>query len=517
MMLRLLAAGLILLLQMIESTRCAKVLIVPLNHKSHINIFGGMGKALVEEGHETWVLSTENFEKSLKKVKVVPLIFPLPYEADLGHLVEKFMIKEPSGKGMLEKLQPQFEKTFHLYCDEVLKNKTMMEIIKHQNFDLMVMDGTMGFSCLYTIPYKFDIPYITLHGFQTVSWPAGVTGLPSIEPDIMLEMSNKMTFWERIENLKVWISVTNDPIIELYDQYFLSTYAPEKPFKKFYDIVKDSEMFLLNYEILCLDYPRVSAPNYQFLGPSTASPVRPLPKDIEEFVQGAEHGLVIVTVGSFKAWQQTWRIMREKMFSAFGHLKQRVIVQYSLDDNPGNVPENVLILKWLPQNDLLGHPKTKLFICHGGNNGQNEAVYHGVPMLVIPIGVDQLSAGLRVKVHGYGNFIRDKETVTSEEVFYMMQEILYNESYSANIKKCSRIVRSMPTAKERFVFWVNHILEFGGSHLRPPSLDMPLYQVLMLDIIAFYVLILLGILHLILAVAYVAYRYIIKNAKVKQS
>ena len=350
-----------------------------------------------------------------------------------------------------------------------------MNIIKDQNFDLVVMDGAMGLQCMFTIPYKFDTPYITLHGFQTVSWTAGVTGLPSIEPDIMLEMSNQMTFWERITNLKMWISIFNDPGLDVYDQYILQTYAPEKPFKKLYDIIKDSEMFLLNYEIFCLDYPRVSAPNYQFLGPSTADPVKPLSKDIEAFVEGAEHGLVIMTIGSFQAWQHTWTVIREKMFNTFGRLKQRVIVQYSLDDNPGNVPENVLVLKWLPQNDLLGHPKTKLFICHGGNNGQNEAVYHGVPMLVIPIGVDQLAAGLRVKVHGYGNYIRDKETVTSDEVFEMMQEILYNDSYSANIKKCSRIVRSMPTAKERFVFWVNHILEFGGRHLRPPSLDMPLY------------------------------------------
>jgi UDP:flavonoid glycosyltransferase YjiC (YdhE family) len=36
--------------------------------------------------------------------------------------------------------------------------------------------------------------------------------------------------------------------------------------------------------------------------------------------------------------------------------------------------ENVLFLPWLPQNDLLGHPKTKLFITHCGKNGIFEAL-----------------------------------------------------------------------------------------------------------------------------------------------
>ena len=513
---RLLLAATLVTLLSTDFTSCSKVLVVPFNHKSHISLFGGFGNALLEDGHEVWILSIEKFRKSIEKKKLVPLLFHLPPEYDIGFKLEKFMEKNPTGEGLLEGVEQDMHIEFGRYCDEALGNKNIMNVIKNQKFDLVVMDGTMAFTCMYTIPYKYDIPFITVHGIQTVSWTAGVTGMPSIEPDIMLEVSNKMDFWQRLANLKIWWTVLNDPINEIHDQHFLQTYAPEKPWKSISAIQRDSEMFLLNYELLCLDYPRVSAPNYQFLGPGTAGVVKPLDKDLEEFVQGADHGVVVMTVGTFTAWQFTWRVMREKMFKAFGRLNQRVIVQYALDEDPGSVPENVLLLKWVPQNDLLGHPKTVLFVTHGGNNGQNEAIFHGVPMLVVPIAIDQRSAGVRMRAHSYGDYVNDLGKITSDELYDMMHEIISNDTYKTNIKKCSRIVRSMPSAHERFVFWVNHILEFGGKHLRPPSLDMPFYQVYMLDIIAFYLFIGLAAFHGTLVVLYLAYRYLTKGGKTKK-
>jgi UDP:flavonoid glycosyltransferase YjiC (YdhE family) len=53
------------------------------------------------------------------------------------------------------------------------------------------------------------------------------------------------------------------------------------------------------------------------------------------------------------------------------------------------VPENVYLQPWLPQNDILGQSNTVLFITHCGNNGLYEALYHGVPVLGIPLFSEQ--------------------------------------------------------------------------------------------------------------------------------
>ena len=64
----------------------------------------------------------------------------------------------------------------------------------------------------------------------------------------------------------------------------------------------------------------------------------------------------------------------DSFLAAFGRLPQRVIVKF---DNPvEGAPSNVLIRPFLPQQDILAHPKTILFVTHCGMHGVMEAIYH---------------------------------------------------------------------------------------------------------------------------------------------
>lgn len=47
-----------------------------------------------------------------------------------------------------------------------------------------------------------------------------------------------------------------------------------------------------------------------------------------------------------------------------------------------------------------GHPKTKAFVTHGGTNGIYEAIYHGVPMVGIPMFADQPDNLVHMKAKG---------------------------------------------------------------------------------------------------------------------
>ena len=54
------------------------------------------------------------------------------------------------------------------------------------------------------------------------------------------------------------------------------------------------------------------------------------------------------------------------------------------------MPPNLKALKWVPQNDILGHEKTKAFVSHMGINGAAEAAYHGVPIVAAPFTAERL-------------------------------------------------------------------------------------------------------------------------------
>jgi len=53
------------------------------------------------------------------------------------------------------------------------------------------------------------------------------------------------------------------------------------------------------------------------------------------------------------------------------------------------------------------------------------------------------------------------------------------------MKKLSVIFRDQPqTPLEQAVFWTEYVLRHGGKHLRSASVELPLYQYLLLDVIA---------------------------------
>ena len=66
--------------------------------------------------------------------------------------------------------------------------------------------------------------------------------------------------------------------------------------------------------------------------------------------------------------------------------------------------------------ELTGHPKARLYIAHGGLNGIYEGIYHAVPMVVMPLMLDdQKENAHRVEVKGMGIHL-DRSTLT-EEIF----------------------------------------------------------------------------------------------------
>lgn len=95
-----------------------------------------------------------------------------------------------------------------------------------------------------------------------------------------------------------------------------------------------------------------------------------------------------------------------------------------------DLSSNIKVASWLPQNDILGHNQTKLFINHGGANGLMEAAYHGVPMICAPFFGDQYDNAHLARRKGFAEVV-NLDTITADELVEVIIKVISNHRYTA--------------------------------------------------------------------------------------
>ena len=110
------------------------------------------------------------------------------------------------------------------------------------------------------------------------------------------------------------------------------------------------------------------------------------------------------------------------------------------------LPQNVLLVNRAPQLDVL--KRTSLFITHSGQGSTNEAVHYGVPMVCIPIFVDQPLVAHRV-ADELGLGIRlDFDKFTSDQLAESMTKVLTGKSYLERSLTYAQISRKYDAVTE---------------------------------------------------------------------
>ncbi len=183
----------------------------------------------------------------------------------------------------------------------------------------------------------------------------------------------------------------------------------------------------------------------------------------------------------------------KKFVHVFSHLQYDIIFKYPGDQIDG-ITENIHLVNWMPQNDLLAHPNLKLFITHGGLNSIIEAVYNKVPVIAFPFGFDQHSNSAFLQSRKMGLVMKITQ-FTEEEVITNIENIIEDATYAENIERASNIMKDMQANNmSNPVYWIEHVIKYGASHLRSNAYQLPLYQYLMLDVIGLGLFFLIAII-----------------------
>lgn len=151
---------------------------------------------------------------------------------------------------------------------------------------------------------------------------------------------------------------------------------------------------------------------------------------------------------------------------------------------PGK-PDNVMIGQWLPQDDILAHKNLVLFLTHCGLGSVTESMYHGVPIVGIPMFGDQEHNAAQALQEGWGQVVTFDD-LTEATLTAAIQEVLGNESYRKTVRKIADLYRDRPqTGLDLATFWVEYVVRHKGAHhLHYQGADLNFIQRNLIDVFA---------------------------------
>ncbi|XP_071525916.1 UDP-glucosyltransferase 2-like [Panulirus ornatus] len=371
-------------------------------------------------------------------------------------------------------------------CADSLASKEMQRV-QEEEFDLVVL-SIVGIDCFYPYVHKLQVPYIHMSPNALLGSYSDVAGnphFPSIVGNRFLEQEYPLTFTNRMFSTLIEVIWR---IATLY--YFYPRIEEECTSRQLWpdDAPSLTQMRINGSLIIINSVKTMETPTSPYVptvihaGGIHCQPAQPLPQELDDWVAGAgDAGFIFFSLGSFVKPSLVPEKYQKLLLQVFSSLEQRVLWKWD-QDAMDNMPANVRLSKWLPQQDVLGDPRLRLFITHGGLLSTQEATYHGVPLLGLPVFLDQQYNMEQVQREGWGRLLQ-WDNLTYDNLRQNILDIIHDTSLREEVSRRSALMRDQPMPVVSWVtYWVEYVMRYNGAyHLRCPAYNMPWYELYNVD------------------------------------
>ncbi|CAG9860676.1 unnamed protein product [Phyllotreta striolata] len=452
---------------------------------SHQLVFQPIWKELSLRGHQVTIITPN----PLKDPSLTNLT-----EIDVSFTYNKPAVKNPmryvkKEQRSLTKVRAIFDVFMELF-EEEMQSAGVQELLnkKDEKFDLFIVQISHYGNVFLPFANKYNTPVVGISSLGAFLHTHDVLGNPThpvISPDILLGLSENMSFLERLNTFLYNIS---------YRIYYYWVLLPEadKFSRKYFgddipylgELDKNLSLVMLSANPL-IHPPRPNVPNIININQLNVKEKKPLPKDIQEFLDSSPEGVIYFSLGSNVRSSSLSQELRKEIIGALAELPYKVIWKWEEDHLP-NQPKNVMVRKWLPQQDILGHPNVKVFFMQGGLQSIEETINNEVPLVGMPFFTDQPANLRKIEELGMGLMI-DHVSLTKDKLKAALLEVAQNKKYKENVIKGKAIINDQPMkGVEKAVWWIEYVLRHNGAkHLRSAAADMSFYNYFMVDVVLF--------------------------------
>ncbi|XP_066262229.1 UDP-glycosyltransferase UGT5-like [Euwallacea similis] len=487
-----------ILLLTITTASAANILIVyETARRSHQIWIGELAQALSKKGHNVTVGGS--FSRAIAESDEY---HPITFEGIfLSHY--KINRSEHLTANPLKKIHLNHDYNYAI-CNRTYHSngfKSLWSYPDNFTFDSILLDMTFG-PCLYPLIQKFGNPYTI--GFTPSSLTPylsevfGNGAYPSYVVSSIIEPpKGPSTFLSRVSNylftkLEIfWKNTVERRVLERLAENLLNETFD-------FDYLEKSISLLFVNEYPLLNEPKALTPNIIPVGGLHIRPLEPLPGILQSIIDNANQGIIFFSTGTDVQQNIFSQETKRNFANAFYRLVQKTIIwKDNIDDDEhpfNNKPSNILIHKWTPQLEVLGHVHTKLIITTGGSLSIQEAIYHGVPVLGIPI-YDEHHKNIQFIVDRNLGLKLDYHNLTEENIYEAINTLLQNPIYLENMDQFAKKFRDQPqNPLQKALYWVEYVLRHnatkGADFLTPKTRDMSSFLAYSVDVELFLIVLL---------------------------
>ncbi|XP_047539147.1 UDP-glucosyltransferase 2-like [Vanessa atalanta] len=485
---------------------------------SHQVVFRPIIHELARRGHEVIVVTPDPvYPKGKAPANLTEIDVR---DASYSKWQELFVHHNGKKQDLMLQVTLIFER-FATIFDSQMETPEVKNMFKNKDrkyFDLLILEACNR--PLMGLTHVFDAPVIVISSFGAVPLQYSSLGAPThplLYPTPGRQRLYNLSLWERgLELLKhVGLEFLIAHTEEFDNQIMRKHFGNDVPT---YEVLrKKIQMMFLNEHPIWADN-RPVPPSIVYIGGIHQSVEKELPKDLKNYLDSSKNGVIYVSFGTNVLPSILPPEKIQIMTKVLSELPYDVLWKWDKDTLPGQ-SKNMKISKWFPQTDVLNHPNVKLFVTQGGLQSTDEAIDATVPLIGIPMLGDQWY-NVEKYVHLKIGLQHDLMTLTENDFKSSIKTVIEDKSFKENIIRLKKLMRSYAIKPaDNAVWWVEHVLKYGGSHLRSPASDISwvdyyeIKLVLLTLAIIMSILIFLGII--IKLIISIVYKLLKNNIKVK--